>query len=133
RLALCKRADSPDDFTCTLAVGDDVAERCARFRDIGRHGGKPARACSSAGDHRAQWLADFVCNRGGQLAERGQVRHVSKLGPGHLQRMIFSAQPLLRELAFADIASEGKLKALVALSELADANLDREGDAILAP
>ena len=70
QLALRERADSRDDLARPLAVGGDVVERRARFRNVGRLGGEPARAGGRARHHRAQRLADLVDDRGGQLAQR---------------------------------------------------------------
>ena len=105
-----ERPDPRDDFARPLAVGDDVVERRARFRH--RAGPPPASARGAgARDHRAQGLAHLVGDRGGQLAQRRQARHASKLRPRHLQRIVLFAQLLLRELALADVAREREVEA----------------------
>ena len=72
-------------------------------------------------------------DRGGQLAHRHHARHARELRPRHLQRIFFSSQRFLRQLAIADVPRKRQAKAFVRLLKHAGANLDREHDAILAP
>ena len=131
-LALRQRADARDDVARALAVGRDVVERRPRFRDVGRIGGEPARARAGAGDHPPQGLADLVGDRGGQLAERRQPRHVRELRSGRLQRMVLVPQPLLRELALGDVARQRQVEHAVSLTEHAAADLDGEHGPVAA-
>ena len=131
-LALGQRADARDDLARAFAVGRNVVERRPRFRDVRRLGGEPARACASAGDHPPQGLADLVGDRGGQLAERRQPRHVRELRAGGLQRMVLLPQPLLRELALGDVARQRQVEHAVSLTKHAAADLDREHGPVAA-
>ena len=105
-LALRERADARDDLARSLAVCGDVVERRARFRNVGRFGGKPACAGSRARHHRPQGLADLVDDRSGQLAQSREPRHMSKLRPGDVQRIVLFLQPFLGALALRDVLAD---------------------------
>ena len=76
-----------------------LSRRGPRCRDIGRLGGEPARAGARAGHHSRQRLADLVGDRGRQLAQRREPRHVRQL---HLRL----GQRLLRAPFLGDVRGD---------------------------
>ena len=50
--------------------------------------GEPSEAGFAIGDDGREWLIDLMGNRGGQFAECGDARHMSKLGLRALQRLL---------------------------------------------
>ena len=85
---------------------------------------QPARALQIVGDRR-QRLVEFMRQRRGHLAHRGQPRDMDQFG---LQLL----QARLGLLALGQVADEAGEKALLAGSHLADRQLHRKGRAVLA-
>ena len=85
---------------------------------------QPARALHVVGDRRER-LVQFMRQRRGHLAHRGQARDMDELG---LQLL----QPRLGLLPFGQVADEAGEETPVAGFHLADRKLHREGRAVLA-
>ena len=70
-------ADPGDDGASALAVGHDPHGGLLGARQVLRR--EPAHAGIGAIDHGAERLIDFMGDRGRQLAQRRQPRHVGQL------------------------------------------------------
>ena len=114
-----------DDLAASLGVIDNVIERLPHLLQARRLRTEPAQRGLGVGKRCGDGLADFVGDRGGELAHRCDTVGVRQL---HLPL----AESLSSSLTFGDVAAQGNEQSRAVLAELSHANLDGDHRAVFS-
>ena len=84
-------AQAAHDLAGALAVLDHVLDRAARLAEVGDLARQPAQAGLAVGDDGGQRLVDLMGDRGRELAQGGDARHMGELAAGAVQAVLDGA------------------------------------------